>query len=124
MLKALRLVHFLGEGGEKRRVPIIHRPRQLRMLARSKDAGIRFAVARSRYVPLEVLHMLMADPSWVVRMAVAWHEKTTVPMLWILAEDPEKAVSEAATRRLRLAEELLAEDGTGGSKESELVLCR
>jgi HEAT repeat protein len=98
MFAILRIVHYLGEGGEKRRTPLIHRPRQLRMLAKSKDAGMRFAVARSSYTPTEVLELLSHDQSWTVRMAVSWHEKLTLPILERLLSDPEKPVREGALR--------------------------
>jgi HEAT repeat protein len=99
MWKALRLAHFLGRGGEKNRTPLIHRPRQLRMLAKSRDAGIRFSVARSSCLTVEILQLLVRDKeSWPVRMAVAWHPLLTPDMLELLLADEEKPVREAAMK--------------------------
>lgn len=96
MWKALRIAHYLGEGGEKNRVPFIHKPRQLRMLAKSKDAGLRYSVARSRYTSLVVLQILMTDESWPVRMAVACNPNVSFPILEFLSRDPELVVREKA----------------------------
>lgn len=98
MFPERRLAHFLGRGGEKNRTPIIHQPRALRMLAKSKDAGIRFAVARSDCINAEIIWMLIRDSAWTVRMAIACHPLLTLPMLDILLGDPEKPVREAAER--------------------------
>jgi hypothetical protein len=94
MWKQLKYAHYLGFSQEHP-IPRMSDPRALRMLAKSKDPGTRFWIARHPCTPPEVLEELSKDASWPIRMAVAWHKDTPEHVLHILWNDPEKAVWQA-----------------------------
>ncbi|NGN91647.1 hypothetical protein G5C66_02690 [Nocardioides sp. KC13] len=72
----------------------------LRVLAKSEDSRVRFAVVQKKRLSSDLLTQLATDPDEGIRLAVAEHRNTAQSTLRTLATDSWDRVRDAAERRL------------------------